>query len=75
MAVAGRQGALVVIRLDGINGDKHPVTVVDAAFYPDAIMSVFIKIDTHSTAIFAQFDADSRLRGQVLLGIGCSDNT
>ncbi len=75
MRVAGCQGALVVIWLDYINGYKHPVAVVDAAFYPDAIMSVFIKINSHSTAIFAQLDADGRFRGQLLHGIGCSDNT
>ena len=73
MAVAGRQRTLVVIRLDGVDGEKAPNAAVDAAFYPDAVMTVFFKVDAHPVAGSAQFNGDCGFRNQMFHGIGFGD--
>jgi len=45
MGVAGGQGALVVIGLNRVNGEECPLAAVNAAFDPDAVMTVFLEVN------------------------------
>ena len=71
--VAERQRAFIVIRFYRVDGEKGPVAAVDAAFYPDAVMAVFFKVDAYPVAGSAQFYGDRGFRDQMLHGIGFRD--
>ena len=74
VSIAGRQGALIIIRLDGVDGEKGPVAAVDAAFYPDAVMAVFFKVDAHPAAGFTQLHCNDGFGDRMLHRIGGGDN-
>jgi len=67
MGVAGGQGALVVIRLNRVNGEESPLAAVNAAFDPDAVMAVFLEVNADAGTGRAHF------HGQRIFGDGMVD--
>lgn len=66
VAVAGRERALVHIRLAGVAGEKGPLAAVGAGLDPDAVVAVFLEVDPHPGP------AVPRLTVTVSSGTGCS---